>query len=447
MKNIFQKNNYLKGGLLMSWKKIIAMVMAAGMVVAAMPVMAKADEPVKFTVWCDEDGKETIKYLDAFNEAHPEYEAEITYYQDDDLKEQLTVAISAGTAPTVIRGKVGSQLSDYVSAGAMMPLNDYAEQYGWYDMMYEDIEGALTYDGNLYEVPIKTGGKWGVLYYNADMAEELGLDLSEDITLDEMIGMKETVEEAGYQLLAMGNIDLWPALIMYGDYMMQLTTPDTIKGLNDGSIKWNECEAVLSTFEAMQKLGTSGALISGYESLDHISANQAWAAGKTLFMYCGTWWPSTVEGGLEGCPFEVHTILLPQAVEGQKLQGQQFFANEGYGINANATKEEADAAAAFLDYYFNIEGQKMMFADLGTHQANKTFNENLDEYGCKINPLFQEDAFERQSSLPQCNYADWGYDTSVIEELKDRMADLLAGTITPQEAAESVQEAADEVME
>lgn len=432
----------------MSWRKITAVLAVGGLIGTMVPVSTVlADEPVKITIWCDEDGKETINYLDAFNKAHPEYEAEISYYQDDDLKEQLTVAISAGTAPTVIRGKVGSQLSDYVAAGAMMPLNDYAEQYGWYDMMYEDIEEALTYDGNLYEVPIKTGGKWGVLYYNADMAEELGIDLSEDITLDEMIAMKDTVEAGGYQLLALGNIDLWPALIMYGDYMMQQTTPDTIAGLNDGSIKWTECEAVLSTFEAMQKLGTSGALLSGYESLDHIAANQSWAAGKTLFMYCGTWWPSTVEGGLEGTGFDVHTILLPQAVEGQMLQGQQFFANEGYGINANATKEEADAAAAFLDYYFNIEGQKAMFSDLKTYQANKSFNDNLAEYGCEIDALFSEPAFERQSSLPQTNYSDWGYDTSVVEELKDRMADLMAGTITPEEAAEAIQVVADEAME
>lgn len=431
----------------MNWKKIVTLVTAAGMCAALTPFTAMADAPVKITVWSDEDGAETIKYLDAFNEAHPEYEADITYYQDDELKEQLTIAISAGTAPTVIRGKVGSQLSDYVSAGAMLPLDEYAEQYGWYDMMYDDIREALTYDGSLYEVPIKTGGKWGVLYYNADMAKELGIDLSEDITLDEMIAMKDVVEAGGYQLLSLGNIDLWPALIMYGDYMMQQTTPDTIAGLNDGSIKWTECEAALSTFEAMQKLGTSGALISGFESLDHISANQAWAAGKTLFMYCGTWWPSTVEGGLQGCSFDVHTILLPLAKEGIELQGQQFFANEGYGINANATKEEADAAAAFLDYYFNIDGQKAMFADLESYQANKTFNDNLDEYGCVINPLFSEEPFERQASLPQTNYSDWGYDTSVVEELKNRMADLMAGRITPEEAAASLQEVTDEVLE
>lgn len=425
-------------------KKLVAILMVLAMMFGA--VSAMAETPVKITVWCDEDGKNTLAYLKAFSEAYPQYEAEITVYQDDELKEQLTIAISAGTAPTVIRGKVGSQLTDYVAAGAMLPLNEFAEKYGWYDMMYDEIREALTYDGNLYEVPIKTGGNWGVLYYNADMAAELGLDLSETITVDEMLAMKDTVEAAGYQLLSLGNVDRWPGLILMGDYMMQAGTPDLIDGLNDGSIKWNESPEVLKVFETLQKLGTGGAFIAGSASSDHIAVNQAWAAGKTLFMYCGTWWTSTVDGGFDGVPFEIHTITLPLIDENTVQQGQQFFANEGYGINASATPEEAEAAAAFLDYYWNIEGQKVMFSDLYSYQANKTFNENLAEYGCEIHELFKEEPFLKQMDLPQMNYADWAFDTSVIEALKDRVVDLFAGAITPQEAADAVQEVADEVL-
>ena len=36
------------------------------------------------------------------------------------------------------------------------------------------------------------------------------------------------------------------------------------------------------------------------------------------------------------------------------------------------------------------------------------------------------------------NYADWAFDTSVIEELKLRIFDLMSGTITPEQAAASV---------
>lgn len=427
-------------------KKLLSMLLALSLLLCAFSALAEGGK-VKITAWVDEDGANTKAYLAAFNEAYPEYEVELVVYQDDDLKEQLTIAISAGTAPTIIRGKPGSQLTDYVNAGAMLPLDEFAEKYGWYDLMYDDIQDALTYDGKLYEVPIKTGGNWGVLYYNADMAAELGIDLTQPMTIDEFLGLKDTVEAAGYQLLSLGDVDLWPGVILYGDYLMQAADPTIVEKLNSGELKWNESEEILTVFDALQRLGTGGAFISGWQTLDHIQVNQAWAAGKTLTMYCGTWWPSTVDGGFDGVPFEIHAMPLPRIAEGYEPKGQQFFANEGYGINANATPEEAEAAAAFLDYYWNIEGQKVIFSDLYSYQCNKIFNDNLEEYGCEIRPLFREEAFTSQSDLPQTNYSDWAYDTSVMATLKDRIADLFTGSITPQQAADAIEEVQEEVFE
>ena len=52
----------------------------------------------------------------------------------------------------------------------------------------------------------------------------------------------------------------------------------------------------------------------------------------------------------------------------------------------------------------------------------------------------------KQMDLPQMNLADWAFDTSVIEELKLRIVDLFAGTMTPKQAADSVAAVAAEVI-
>ena len=62
-------------------------------------------------------------------------------------------------------------------------------------MSYEDIYDACSKDGVLYAIPRSTGGYWQTLYYNADMAKELGLDLKQDMTIDEFIALKDTVNE------------------------------------------------------------------------------------------------------------------------------------------------------------------------------------------------------------------------------------------------------------
>ena len=70
------------------------------------------------------------------------------------------------------------------------------------------------------------------------------------------------------------------------------------------------------------------------------------------------------------------------------------------------------------------------------YTVNKSFNESMEELGMEMDPLFQEEAFTKQMDLPQMNLADWAFDTSVIEELKLRIVDLFAGTMTPKQAAD-----------
>ena len=73
-------------------------------------------------------------------------------------------------------------------------------------------------------------------------------------------------------------------------------------------------------------------------------------------------------------------------------------------------------------------------------------NESMEELGMEMDALFQEEAFTKQMDLPQMNLADWAFDTSVIEELKLRIVDLFAGTMTPEQAADSVAAVAAEVI-
>jgi len=397
-------------------------------------------EVTKITAWLNAPMENEMAYYEAFSEKFPQYEIEYTLYQDDELKEQTTIAVQAGTAPTILRPKVGSQLNDLYAAGALANLDAYSEQYGWKEMSFDDIYEACSKDGSLYAVARSTGGYWNTLYYNEEYNKELGLGLTPEteLTLDEFIALNEKINAAGYQSLSLGVLDRWPGVILMGDLFMQVATPQIIDDLNSGAVTWDNSEEVIEVFTALQKLGQSGALITGWETSDHMSVNQAWAGGKTMFMYCGTWWPESVTDGFDGVPFEIHSMAFPSIDDDKKLQGQMFFANDAYAVNAAATDAEKDAAACWIDYTFNIEGMEQKFADSPLYTVNKTFNEKINAGEYEMKDLFKEPTFARQMDLPQMNYADWAFDTSVIEELKLRIFDLMSGTITPEEAAAAV---------
>lgn len=397
-------------------------------------------EVTKITAWLNAPLENEMSYYEDFSKAFPQYEIEYTLYQDDELKEQTTIAVQAGTAPTILRPKVGSQLNDLYAAGALANLDAYSEQYGWKEMSFDDIYDACSKDGSLYAVARSTGGYWNTLYYNEEYNQELGLGLTPDteLTLDEFIALNEKLNAAGHQSLSLGLLDRWPGVILMGDLFMQIATPQIIDDLNSGAVTWDNSDEVIQVFTALQKLGQSGSLIAGWETSDHMSVNQAWAGGKTMFMYCGTWWPESITDGFDGVPFEVHSMALPSIDDDKSLKGQMFFANDAYAVNAAATDAEKDAAACWIDYTFNLTGMEKKFEDSPIYTVNKTFNEKIQAGEYEIKDLFKEHTFARQMDLPQMNYADWAFDTSVIEELKLRIFDLMSGTITPEQAAASV---------
>ena len=60
---------------------------------------SSSGETVKITAWLNAPLENEMAYYEAFSEKYPQYEIEYTLYQDDELKEQTTIAIQAGTAP------------------------------------------------------------------------------------------------------------------------------------------------------------------------------------------------------------------------------------------------------------------------------------------------------------------------------------------------------------
>ena len=57
------------------------------------------------------------------------------------------------------------------------------------------------------------------------------------------------------------------------------------------------------------ELGQNGAYMSGFSSTDHNTAIQAFAAGQTAMLYCGSWW-SRIAGGTDN-GFTLDVIQLP----------------------------------------------------------------------------------------------------------------------------------------
>jgi multiple sugar transport system substrate-binding protein len=107
---------------------------------------------------------------------------------------QATLAGNTGTFDIV--ETYGFVIPTYAAEGKLMPLNDlfakYEQQYGL-DGLNEQMLEAMSYDGELYALPMQA--QVFVMAYREDVFEDLGLEAP--TTFAELREAAETIQEAG----------------------------------------------------------------------------------------------------------------------------------------------------------------------------------------------------------------------------------------------------------
>lgn len=136
---------------------------------------AASGEKVKITWWeqpPEDQYRELLlkEFVGSFNAAHDDIELEFVFQED--LDRVLRTAIQGGAAPDIIFTPGPSFVLEYVNAGFILPLDEYAQQYGWQDKVLEWAYDSGKVQGKLYSLPLTY--ETMVLYYNKTLFEEKG---------------------------------------------------------------------------------------------------------------------------------------------------------------------------------------------------------------------------------------------------------------------------------
>lgn len=109
---------------------------------------------------------------------------------------KTTATLSGDSGTYDILENYGFAIPGQASADKLVPLNDlfdkYSEEYAL-DELSESMLSALTYDGELYALPMQ--GQMFILAYREDVFDELGLEAP--TTFDEMMSAAKAIQDAG----------------------------------------------------------------------------------------------------------------------------------------------------------------------------------------------------------------------------------------------------------
>jgi raffinose/stachyose/melibiose transport system substrate-binding protein len=375
-----------------------------------------------------------IEQLNAeFMEAHPGVTIVHEGYGHDELNLSLPLALGDGSGPDVAQVNQGyTAMGPLVEAGLLMPLDDFAEEFGWWDRYATTLHrrNSFTDDGSQHGAGTLYGMSnaaeiVGVFYHKAMFAEH---DFAIPETFAEFEAIVAELSEAGITPIVFGSLDGWPAIHEFGAIQHAFTTSDELDSfifrLEDGTFDSNynlqAAETLLAWVEA-------GYFSEGFAGMDYDNQTTgAFVNGDGAMWITGNWMAPTIiaELGEETVGF----FPVPTALEDAaplNIGG----VNLAYGIRTGT--ENPELAAEYIDFITGPRAAEVLLEN-GALPAAAVDAEVLtpDTLTADIVNAWQTIS----SGNAVGHYLDW-----TLPDIAANIQELMAARVTPEEFVAAVQ--------
>ncbi len=222
-----------------------------------------------------------------YNERYPGVEiinATVAGGAGTDAKAVLKTRMLGGDPPDSFQVHGGQELiANWVVTGYMEPITFIYEEEGWMDKFPQQLLDMVSYEGEIYSVPVNVH-RSNVLWYNVAIFEENGLEPPK--TFDEFFQVAEALQAAGITPLALGGKDRFEVAHLYEDVLLGALGPDGYRGLWDGSVAWTSDEVRAATEIFSRMLDYTN---SDYSAVSWAEAAGMVAEGKAAMNIMGDW--------------------------------------------------------------------------------------------------------------------------------------------------------------
>jgi raffinose/stachyose/melibiose transport system substrate-binding protein len=396
-------------------------------------------EPFTLTVWDQEVGKVSKVWdqLNAeFEAANPNVTINRVNRDFGQLKTLLRLALSGPEGPDVVEANQGwPDMGQLVKAGLLLPLDNYAEAYGWRDRVPANVlsvsswtpDGTQFGTGNLYGYT--TMGEIIGVYYNKQKLADLGLEVP--TTFDGFEQALEAAKQAGEVPIQFGNNDAFGGIHEYGVIQDQLATVDYLTdfvfGLGGTDLSFDTPEN-LEAATTLQDWAKAGYFTPGFGGGGYDDAIANFAAGEGVFNITGNWIVANLgddntEFGFFGMP--------PLEAGGPPVA----MGGAGFPLAIAAGSEHPDAAAAYIDWMTSDHASDLLLP--AGQIPLRTGAEPPVQAGTVLADVVGTagDVADADGIVP---YLDWATPT-FYDTLTAAIQELMDSRITPQEFVTKVE--------
>ena len=311
-------------------------------------------EPITLTVWDQESGQVSKVWdqLNAeFQQRYPNVTIKRVNRDFGELKTLLRLAIQGPHPPDIVEANQGwPDMGQLVKAGLLLPLDNYAEAYGWNERVPENVlaVSSWTPDGKQFG----TGNLFGYtamgeivgVYYNEAKLADLGLDVPTTFAgFEQAVAVAKQADEVPIQF---GNNDAFPGIHEYsidperdgeraGHHRLRVRAPGRRPLVRHAREPAGGHDA--------PDWAEKGYFTPGFGGGGYDAAVADFAKGEGVFMITGNWIVANL-----GCR-QPRLRLLPDAADdGRRSAGSTGGA--GFPLSISAGSQHPDAAAAYIDW-------------------------------------------------------------------------------------------------
>jgi raffinose/stachyose/melibiose transport system substrate-binding protein len=250
-----------------------------------------------------------------FQEAHPNIKINMSLTADPTglAKQQL----AAGGGPDIVALDGPSTLQLFASANYLLPLDKYAQQYGWEQRFNEFAYDTEKRDGKLMGVP--AAHETTVVYYNKKMFEDNGWRVPQNF--NDLVQLSEKIKAKSIIPFAFGSSDFkqaneWWLSLAYNETL----GADQFKKVLTGELAWNSPQMVEAT-QKMVDMWQKGYIYKDSAAITIDDASNLFLTGKAAMKMEGTWLISNL---LTKKPsFDWGMFMMPSWKDGRQISHWQ----------------------------------------------------------------------------------------------------------------------------
>ena len=394
-------------------------------------------QPVKINWWhisTAENHKAAFqKMADDYMAAHPNVTIEVTVLENEAFKSKLTTVMQSGEPPDIFQSWGGGVMNEYATAGLLRDITPELDADGgaWRNTFASGALGVYSYKGKNYGVPWDMGmiGFW----YNKDLFGQAGIQAPPK-TWTEFLDDVKALKAKGITPISLGEGDKWPGMHMWAYLVTRIGGKPNFEGALLRTGKFTDPPFV-EAGKKIQELLALQPFQDGFLAATYGDEATTMGNGKAAMELMGQWAPSVEAANStdkKGIGDKLGFFPFPMVEGGAGDPADAVGGGNGFAIGKNAP----DAAVDFVKYLTSAENQ-VVLAKLGVAiPVVKGGEAGLSD------PLM----IELQKTFAAAKYFQLYYDQALPPAMgsviNDSTQGLFAGSLTPEQCAQAVEDSA-----